>query len=199
MAMNLKPFDMQKIIEIENDPKGKKYFSKINEETIQPESLRERMMRAESSEQIEQAAKDQTLDSEKQALASLYDPSNRLRETYLRIKYGMYLNQKVRSDFAKSILHAKNNFSNLQAHKVKLVEDCENFVRRYTAVVPSEITIDFLKISQQKEAQAAENSLDTVFKTIQRLQAFDPKSEDVETFNDELNLQIQFLRQQQGN
>jgi hypothetical protein len=50
---------------------------------------------ASSSMQIIEAARTQGQSAEESQLGQLYDPNNKMRETYLRAKYQMYVNKRI--------------------------------------------------------------------------------------------------------
>jgi hypothetical protein len=72
-----------------------------------------RLTSAESAAQLEEVAATQELSPEDQTLASLYDPTNPIREQYLRAKYQMFVNKRLREDYAQALLDVKEMLADL--------------------------------------------------------------------------------------
>jgi hypothetical protein len=70
----------------------------------------------------------------------------------------MFTNQRLRKDFATSILQAKDNLHSLKIHKRNLVRECEDFVGQYSSVVPSQKTIDFITLAENTPTTPVEAS-----------------------------------------
>jgi len=60
-----------------------------------------------------EAAQSQLLQPEEQQLANLYDHTNPLRESYLRAKYQMFINQNLRQELAVKIKYAREQLEDL--------------------------------------------------------------------------------------
>lgn len=61
-----------------------------------PKTISDDFSQAKSSDQVMEAARTQALTPWQERLARLYDPENGVREAYLRTKYQMFVNQRLR-------------------------------------------------------------------------------------------------------
>ena len=73
----------------------------------------------------------------------MYDNTNPIKEQFMRIKYQMFVNQKLREDFAASLLNAKEQLSDVNHQRERFEVISEHQVKRYQSDVPPRPIYDF--------------------------------------------------------
>jgi len=146
--------------------------------------------KAQSSSQIVEAARTQARNSQEQQFADLYDPHNPLRESYLRAKYQMFVNKRIRQNLASKLETARSEFEGLQHGATRFQSRCDNLSKRFaTDVVPRKVH-DFIKMEKDIQGQEKPGKAPSA---ADRQGKFDPNSKSVSNYNAELKLQVGLL------
>lgn len=151
---------------------------------------------AESSSEIIKAAQEQDLTSDEARLSLLYDNVSPARQNYLRAKYQMFVNRQLRIDFAEKVLSTKQALTNLKQEREAFYNKAHQKVKQYCSDVVPRRVHNFIKGGGENTTKPT--STLKINDMIERMQKFDPTSNDVKNYNDELRLQLAILGAQKN-
>ena len=144
-----------------------------------------------SSLLIKAQAQDSTQSPLAAKLAALYDHKNPVRQSYLRAKYQMYVNEQIRASFATTILLASQRLQEVQAGRERFYQEAAGIASQYATDLKSSKAYNFTEPAQKLDQTTAK-----ALEILQRLDEFNPQSKDVKNYNDELRLQVSLLQAQ---
>lgn len=132
LAQEYRPFDIEYITKGHNLIPNNQF----KDQTMTPfynDVAKDKLNQPESSMAIKEAAETQETTPFEETANQLFDPQNPVRENYLRAKYQMFVNEKIRTSFAGKILIAKDHLLNLKETREKFIIDTENFSTNFTS------------------------------------------------------------------
>jgi hypothetical protein len=103
----------------------------------------------------------------------------------------MYVNEQIRASFATTILLASQRLQEVQAGRERLHQEAASITQEYTADFKTSKAYNFTE-----PAQKADQATVKALEILQRLDEFDPQSQDVKNYNDELRLHVSLLKAQ---
>ena len=84
-------------------------------------------------------------------LGALYDPKNPIRESYLRAKYQMFVNEQIRASFATTILMATQRLQEVQAGRERFYQEAAGIASQYTSDIKSSKGFDLTEQAQRSD------------------------------------------------